>query len=212
MQSKPNDSTQGLPHDQANASLGAGGYVLTQCAAAMPTQLATNCYRIMAQLTEHILSPERAGQPITPAEVNSLYKLSVTIGKLKTKPTLNESMEMFAGFTEYLSTLLPELAASIAPLIDAYITSQASAGPKSAATGNFTAPNAQSTEPAPALSPTAPIAGNVTIATSPAPSERDGVRQAPKCDIRKQLRGTATKGPGKAWRQQQAVAKAQAAA
>ena len=44
--------------------------ILRQCSSAMPSQLAENCYRIMGQLTQHILSPEREGQPVTTAEVN----------------------------------------------------------------------------------------------------------------------------------------------
>ena len=183
-------------------------HTLKQCASVMPSQLADNCYRIMGQLTEHILSPEREGKPVTSREVNSLHKLSTTIGKLKTKATLSESMEVFAGFTTYVSNLLPELATSLAPLIDAYIVSQSPAAgsahqpkintPQSSIIGT---PHAQNTTTARTV-----VANTGTAA--PAPSA--GAAEKPKLDLRKALRGTASKGPGKAWREQQARAKAAA--
>ena len=172
--------------------------VLKQCSSAMPSALADNCYRIMARLTEHILSPEREGQPITSKEVNSLYKLSVTIGKLKTKATLSESMEMFAGFTRYVGTLLPELAASLAPLFDAYIAAQSPEAARAPLPANPVVPE-NSSESQLAQHPSAP-----------SPSAPAHAGALPKVDLRKELRGTASSGPGKAWREKQASAKAAA--
>ena len=192
--------------------------ILRQCSAAMPSNLAENCYRIMGQLTQHILSPEREGIPITTAEVNNLHKLSVTIGKLKTRPTLNESMETFAGFTAWLNESSPGLASGLASLIDAYISLQASERSRGTAQAPLAATShaprsVQKDEegdkscetPAAAPAPQ-PVQGKVE-------AESNSVKPAPeKYDIRKALRGTATKGPGKAWREQQVQMKAQAAA
>ena len=64
----------------------------------MPSSLAENCYHVFGDLTDSLLSHERIGYPVTAQEANTMYKLVLTINKLKTRNTLNESMEMFGNY------------------------------------------------------------------------------------------------------------------
>ena len=91
----------------------------------IPAFIAENIYQAIGNLSEHILSEERVGKPITLQEANTMYKLTLTIGKLKTRPTLNENMETFARFTEHLVNKDYELAKTIQPHINDFIHAQA---------------------------------------------------------------------------------------
>lgn len=99
---------------------------LRDSASAMPALITEKVYHIMDMLTDQILLPDRCGAPIKREEVDNLHKLSMTIRKMKARATLNESMEMFANFTDYLQLADPALAGQLAPHIDLYITAQAS--------------------------------------------------------------------------------------
>jgi hypothetical protein len=87
----------------------------------IPATLAENCYYIMGHLTNGILSEARADSPVTPQEVNMLYKLILTINKLKARATTNESMETLARLTDNISKRDPKLAADLQPHINEYI-------------------------------------------------------------------------------------------
>ncbi len=185
---------------------------LRRCSAAMPSLIVANCYQAMAQLSESILSPARAGEPITRIEVESMYKLSLIVSKLKTRIILSERMETFTGFMDGLQEIAPDLAKTIAPYISQYI----------AACANINAPatvNARVGRPAPPP-PTDPteaeldqqdieawaaeraavqqVKASTTTRPQPAPAT-PAPQKPPKADLRKQLRGTASTGPGKAF-------------
>ncbi len=98
-----------------------------QAAAHMPVLIAENCYHILANYTQQLLAPERKDVMISLKEVNTLHKLTVTISKLKSRTTLNENMEIFTNFMGAVSTTSPETAQAIAPFVNDFITSRASA-------------------------------------------------------------------------------------
>jgi hypothetical protein len=91
----------------------------------MPSLIAENCYLIMARFSQQILSEDRIMRPITHKEADTLHKLTLTIGKLKNRSTLNESMEMFGVFMDNVSKKAPDLAEEITPFVDEYISSRA---------------------------------------------------------------------------------------
>lgn len=92
-----------------------------ECAGAMPSFIAENCYRILSRFTEQLLSEERADTPITYKEANTLHKLTLTIGKLRTRSTLNESMELFGHFMDSVQARSPQMAQAIMPFVDEFI-------------------------------------------------------------------------------------------
>ncbi len=94
-------------------------------AAHMPSILAGNCYHIMAKMQEDMLSEKRTEKAPTWQEVNALYKLTLTISKLQSRCTLNETLEMGTHFMEFVNDLSPQTADLIKPFIDSYIISRA---------------------------------------------------------------------------------------
>ena len=95
----------------------------------MPACLAENCYRILGDLIGSVLSADRIGKPATLQEVNCISKLTNTIHKLRSRSTLNESMELMKYFTESIEKDDPVLAEMIQPEINKYITGRAAAKP-----------------------------------------------------------------------------------
>jgi hypothetical protein len=93
----------------------------------MPLALAGNCYCILAKLQESILSPDRADKPVTLQEVNAMHRLTMTIGKLKDRATLNENLEMMTYFMEFVHSANPSMAEDLKPVVNDYIKSRASA-------------------------------------------------------------------------------------
>ena len=91
----------------------------------IPLQLAENCYFIMKKMQEDILSEERREKAPTYQEVNALYKLTLTVNKLKSRNTLNETLELGAHFMEFVNNQNPAAADLIKPYIDSYIVSRA---------------------------------------------------------------------------------------
>ncbi len=91
----------------------------------MPVYIAENCYHIMGHLTEEILSVERQYDPITSAETNNLYKLTLTINRLNARATLNEGMEALLRFSDSVANEDPEFASKMQPWIDKFIAAQA---------------------------------------------------------------------------------------
>jgi transposase-like protein len=208
---------------------------LRRTGAAMPALIAGNCYRAMAQLTEHILSPERQNEPITRAEVDSLYKLTLTINKLKARSVLSENMETLTWFLESVKDQSPELAEQIAPCINSYIAGRSKTDTGFAAQEKFRSYKApvgpledgmealldQEDLQVWAREKEAAASGTYKPKTEPAPQNNTGAGSThsatsettgakPKLDIRKHLRGTATSGPGKVLHQKQTPGKAAA--
>lgn len=91
----------------------------------MPALLAEKCYHMMARVSDHILSEERDGEPITYREANTIHKLTITINKLKNRATLNENMEMFGYFMDNMFEEDPDLAEKVSPFVDKFIESHA---------------------------------------------------------------------------------------
>jgi Putative ATPase subunit of terminase (gpP-like) len=101
---------------------------LKASAETIPSFLAENCYQVIGNLTEHLLSEARIGQPVTYQEANTIHKLTLTIGKLKSRATLNESMELFGMLAERINAKDPALAAQIAPFLDEIVSGLAAPG------------------------------------------------------------------------------------
>ncbi len=99
---------------------------LKQSAKYLPSMLAENCYHIIGHLTESYLSESRMTNPITFKEIEGLHRLTLTAKKLQNRCTINENMELFGYFMEMVSQRDPELARSIHPYIDEFISSRAS--------------------------------------------------------------------------------------
>jgi hypothetical protein len=99
---------------------------LKQSAKYLPSMLAENCYHIIGHLTESYLSESRLTNPVTFKEVEALHKLTITAKKLQNRCTLNENMELFGYFMEMVSQRNPELAQTIHPYIDEFISARAS--------------------------------------------------------------------------------------
>jgi DNA-binding XRE family transcriptional regulator len=112
---------------------------IKKCTQTMPVQLAQNCYFIMAKLQESILSGDRAGQPVTMQEVNAMYKLTMTINKLKDRSTLSENLQVMAGFMEHVKSSSPVTAAALQPVVNDYIDVQARKQSSSDMPPNFSA-------------------------------------------------------------------------
>jgi Putative ATPase subunit of terminase (gpP-like) len=102
---------------------------LKRSAECIPVFLAENCYQILGNYTNYLLSEERWDTPPTPQEVNSMYKLTLIINKLKNRSTLNESMESFALLTDSIHDGDPELAIKVQPYVDNYIGARAAQNP-----------------------------------------------------------------------------------
>lgn len=91
---------------------------IRQASCAMPSFLAGNCYLILAQLQNSILS--RTDAPVTMPEVNAIYKLATTISKLNAKGALSEQLEALTHFMEFTERFDPALAGALQPVLSAY--------------------------------------------------------------------------------------------
>ncbi len=98
---------------------------IKRSAAQMPSLLAENIYHIIARFTQQLLGEDRINRPITHKEADTLHKLTITVGKLKNRNTLNESMEMFGMFMESVNSKSPEMAQQLIPFVDDYIADRA---------------------------------------------------------------------------------------
>lgn len=204
---------------------------MKQNARSMPVYIAENCYQLMGRLTDDILSAGRADKPVTMQEANMLYKLTLTVSKLRARSTLNENMEVFTRFTDEVTATDPALAKQIGPHIDQFIARQSATahkqhnghytpGPPSAADRAMedvldledivawqnekpetSGDTAFTQAPAPAAS------GSPAAGKAPVSAAGNDLRSQPKPDLRKMLRGTATSGPGKAFNRNQAAAR-----
>ena len=93
----------------------------------MPIKLIDNCYQILGNLQDHLLSDERKDKPATHLEINSMYKLVNTITKLRTRNTLSENIELNTYFMEYMVQQNPDMAEQIKPYIDGFLATRVQA-------------------------------------------------------------------------------------
>jgi len=98
---------------------------IRESARVMPTALAGNCYLILARLQDSILSPERADKPITLQEVNTMHRLTLTIGKLNKRGALNENLELMTYFLEFAHNHDPRMAEVLKPVVNEFIRTRA---------------------------------------------------------------------------------------
>ena len=98
---------------------------IKRSAAHMPSLLAENIYHIIARFSQQLMGEDRIARPITHKEADTLHKLVLTVNKLKTRNTLNESMEMFGLFMETVNQKSPQMAQDITPFVDDYISGRA---------------------------------------------------------------------------------------
>jgi hypothetical protein len=88
----------------------------------LPSIIAEQCYYTLAHLTRHILSDARMGIPLTHKEADAMHKVALTIGKLKNRSTVNESMEMFSLFLDRLRRRDPQLTEKLLPHVERHIS------------------------------------------------------------------------------------------
>ena len=97
-----------------------------QCASHMPVMIAEKCYNVLNHYAGMLMAPERAGTLLSHKEADTIHKMTVSIAKLKTAATLNESMEMFSHFLASVNRSSPEMAQRIAPLVSGFVATAAS--------------------------------------------------------------------------------------
>ncbi len=98
---------------------------LKRAAADLPSLVVENCYHLLSQLTRSYIHEFRTTKPLTKDEAETMYRLTLTIQKLKNRSTLNESMEMFALLQDGINKKNPALAKELRPFIENYISSRA---------------------------------------------------------------------------------------
>ena len=90
----------------------------------MPSLVAERRHDVIDQCLNNFLA-EGSNTPANPLQLKdaqTLHLLATTIKKLKTRTTINESMEMFGNFIDSLDRRNPTLAQQIKPEIEEYIT------------------------------------------------------------------------------------------
>ncbi len=100
--------------------------VLKLSAAAMPILITENVYQVLARYTNQLLSEEARDVPVTVADANAIYKLTMAVCKLKSRTTLNENMQMLTCFAESVQSKSPQMAEALSPYIDEYLKAGAS--------------------------------------------------------------------------------------
>jgi predicted transcriptional regulator len=108
---------------------------LKRSATHLPSLLAEKCYHIIGHYTDHLLSGHRDHMPIQKQEADTLYRIVVTLNKLKNRNSINDSMEMFGFFLDGLKAKAPRLAGELLPYMEEYISSRAAIYPENVAPG-----------------------------------------------------------------------------
>lgn len=96
---------------------------LRQSARHMPAILAEKCYYLIGHIADQLLA-ESNFEPITPAQVNMLHKLTLTVKNLKRGTTVADNMESFTHLLDRINHKDPELAEKVAPHVNDYITAR----------------------------------------------------------------------------------------
>ncbi len=99
---------------------------LKKSAQHMPAIMAEKFYYVLGHMADDLLSESRIMKPCTRQEADAIYKLTLSINKLKNRSTLNENMEAFQVFLDQLKQSDPTLAAQLLPHMSEYFTRQAS--------------------------------------------------------------------------------------
>ncbi len=98
---------------------------LRSCAEHMPSLIVENLYHGLDRLTKSFLGESRIMRPITRSEAETVYKLTLAIGKLKNRSSLNEDMENFAFLLEGIRKTDPKLAEAVLPHVDRHLHERA---------------------------------------------------------------------------------------
>jgi DNA-binding XRE family transcriptional regulator len=88
----------------------------------MPIVLAEKCYYLVGHFTDHLLSRGSIDGAMARSDAETLYKLVLSIGKLRKGSTVNENMEAFTYFLESIKKKDPALAEQVLPHFEEYIT------------------------------------------------------------------------------------------
>ncbi len=91
----------------------------------MPAILAEKCYHIFGHLTDYYLSERRLTNPVSYKEVDTLHKLTLTIKNLKSRATINESMQTLNCMLDNIRQQDAPLAEKVAPYVEEYIEKRA---------------------------------------------------------------------------------------
>ncbi len=110
---------------------------LRKSAQHMPAIISEKLYYVLGHLADNLLSEHRVMKPCTRSEAETIYKLTLSINKLKNRATLNESMEAFQSLLDQVKHTDPKLAEQIAPHMSEYFTRQSSIYSYTHAPANF---------------------------------------------------------------------------
>lgn len=100
---------------------------IRQNARHMPSLITEKCYHILSNYADSLLSVERKDNPPTSKEIDSMYKLTLTLNKLKGRASLNESMESIGWLMESINASDPALANQVMPFVSNHISNRAAA-------------------------------------------------------------------------------------
>jgi hypothetical protein len=115
----------------------------------LPSILAEKVYLIIGHLTDYHLSERRMTDPISHKQADTLYKLALTVAKLRTRSALNESMEMMGHLLQRIQKKDADLATSLAPHIDEYLSEKAHIHTEHLMPEGYTAPGGRIPTPTP---------------------------------------------------------------
>ena len=115
----------------------------------LPSILAEKVYLMIGHLTDYHLSERRMTDPISHKEADTLYKLALTVAKLRTRSALNESMEMMGHLLQRIQKKDTELATRLAPHVDEYLSEKAHIHTEHLLPEGYTAPGGRIPVPTP---------------------------------------------------------------
>ena len=115
----------------------------------LPSILAEKVYLMIGHLTDYHLSERRMTDPISHKEADTLYKLALTVAKLRTRSALNESMEMMGHLLQRIQKKDADLATRLAPHIDEYLSEKAHIHTEHLMPEGYTAPGGRIPVPTP---------------------------------------------------------------
>ncbi len=110
---------------------------LRKSAQHMPAIISEKLYYVLGHVADSLLSEHRVMKPCTRSEAETIYKLTLSINKLKNRATLNESMESFQSLLDQVKHTDPKLAEQMAPHMSEYFTRQSSIYSYTHAPANF---------------------------------------------------------------------------
>jgi hypothetical protein len=90
----------------------------------LPAIVAEKCYFLLDHYTSHLLSSNAVISTFGPREAGTINQMAASIKKLKNRSAVNEAMEMFNFFIEYVKKQDPEMVDLVAPLVEGYIATR----------------------------------------------------------------------------------------